>query len=73
MAELKPCPFCGCHDYGVHLQKLYYENDNYTKYKVMCEDCGEEVGEFATPERSIEAWNRRVSDVHSGQRTEKRD
>lgn len=44
-----------------------------TMYKVMCEDCGAEVGEFATPERSIEAWNRRVSDVHSGQRTEKRD
>lgn len=40
MVELKPCPFCGCHDYGVHLQRLYYENDNYTKYKVICEDCG---------------------------------
>ena len=40
MNELKLCPFCGCHDYSVHLQRLYYENDNYTKYKVICEDCG---------------------------------
>lgn len=25
-----------------------------------CCDCGAEVGEFATAERAIEAWNRRV-------------
>lgn len=58
--DLKPCPFCGRSDYAVHLQKLYYENDKYIKWKIMCEECGAEVGEFATPERAIEAWNRRV-------------
>lgn len=62
MNDLKPCPFCGCHDYGVHLQKLYCENDNCTKYKVICEDCGAEVGEFRTLELAVGAWNRRVSD-----------
>lgn len=60
--KLKPCPFCGCSDYTVHLQKLYYDNENYTKWKVMCEACGAEMSEFATPERAIEAWNRRVND-----------
>lgn len=54
MIELKPCPFCGCHDYGVHLQRLYYENDNYTKHKVICEDCGAE-------EAAKKFWNRGVS------------
>lgn len=61
MAELKSCPFCGQSDYAVHLQKLYYENDKYIKWKIMCEECGAEAGEFATPERAIEAWNRRVA------------
>lgn len=61
MAELKSCPFCGRSDYAVHLQKLHYENDNYIKWKIMCEECGAEVGNFATPELAIEAWNRRVA------------
>lgn len=59
--DLKRCPFCGQSDYAVHLQKLFYENENYTKWKIMCECCGAEVGNFATPELAIEAWNRRVA------------
>lgn len=62
MAELKPCPFCGCNDYSVHLQRCYYTNEDYNRWKVMCEDCGAEVSEFVTPERAIEAWNRREND-----------
>lgn len=26
----------------------------------MCEMCGAEISEFVTPERAVEAWNRRA-------------
>lgn len=57
--ELKPCPFCGCSDHAVHLQKRYYPNEDYQRWEIMCENCGAEILEFVTPERAIEAWNRR--------------
>jgi len=59
MDELKSCPFCGCADYGVHLQKIIYPNADFQRWTVMCEDCGAEISEFPTPEKAIEAWNRR--------------
>lgn len=62
MSELKPCPFCGCSDHGVHLQKVYYPNEEYLRWKIICEECGAEVSEKVTPERAIEAWNRRVGE-----------
>ena len=58
--ELIPCPFCGTGGYSVHLQRVYYENENYTRWKVICEGCGAEITEFPTPERAIENWNRRA-------------
>lgn len=64
MAELKPCPFCGEFGDAVHFQKLFYHvsygDTELTRWKVMCENCGAEVSEFCTPERAIEAWNRRT-------------
>lgn len=57
--DLKRGPFCGQSDYAVHLQKLFYENENYTKWEIMCECCGAEAGACDTPERAAAAWNRR--------------
>lgn len=45
MTELKPCPFCGTDDYGVHLQKIDYIAICRTRWKVICETCGAEVSE----------------------------
>lgn len=60
MERLKPCPFCGESSNFVHLQKIIYANEDYRRWEVMCENCGAEVSEFVTPERAIEAWNRRA-------------
>lgn len=60
MAELKPCPFCGESEDCVHLQKIIYIREGHSRWEVMCENCGAEVSEFVTPERAIEAWNRRA-------------
>ncbi len=60
MGTLKPCPFCGERGYAVHLQKNIYANEDYMRWSVMCETCGAEVSEFVTPERAIDAWNRRT-------------
>lgn len=61
MAELKPCPFCGESGCPVHLQKIIYANEDYKRWEVICETCGAEMAEFVTPERAIEAWNRRTT------------
>ena len=60
MDKLKPCPFCGENGYGVHLQKIIYANEDFKRWEVMCEMCGAEISEFVTPERAVEAWNRRA-------------
>lgn len=65
MTELKPCPFCGTDDYGVHLQKIDYIAICRTRWKVICETCGAEVSEYELPERAAEAWNRRCGDENA--------
>lgn len=35
MENLKPCPFCGCHDRRVGIRKM-----GKTGYKVICSRCG---------------------------------
>ena len=62
MTELRPCSFCGESSDFVHLQKIIYANEDYRRWEVICENCGAEVSEFVTPERAIEAWNRRADD-----------
>ena len=59
MAELKPCPFCGC--------KAFCTNDLPTygcdvMYRVVCEDCNISTPLKWTKEKAIEAWNRRAED-----------
>lgn len=66
MHELKPCPFCGESGCSVHLQKIIYANEDYKRWEVICETCGAEMAEFVTPERAIEAWNRRVTPSDGG-------
>lgn len=62
MIELKPCPFCG----GEAM--LDYECYGGGKSFVYCKSCRisterfEISREYASDEKAIEAWNRRVSD-----------
>lgn len=60
--ELKPCPFCGADDYGVHLQKIDYVAVCLSQWKAICETCGAGASEFNSPESAAEAWNRRCGD-----------
>ena len=66
MAELKPCPFCGCKAM-VDKHSFYNDRDkaftDFT-YGVMCMVCGAKGSQFYTDEeRAIEAWNRRVNNA----------
>lgn len=63
MNELKPCPFCG---YEAEISKGRFDGKD-TSY-VMCKKCAAR-GEFffvspkyASNERAIKAWNRRVGE-----------
>ena len=63
MIELKPCPFCGGE---AELSEGRFDGKN-TSY-VMCKRCASQ-GEFffvspryASAEKAIEAWNRRMRD-----------
>lgn len=73
MIELKPCPFCG------GTAKMRHDSDGPGYSYVECEKCRMKSVRFmraferASDEAAADFWNRRVSDVHSGQRTEKRD
>lgn len=62
--ELKPCPFCGCHDRRVNVRKMGAKG-----YKIICGKCGSagpyvKIEDFANKmdaqEEAKEAWNRRV-------------
>ena len=62
--ELKPCPFCGCHDRRVGVRKMGNKG-----YKIICGKCGSagpyvKIEDFANKmdaqEEAKEAWNRRV-------------
>ena len=55
MAELKPCPFCGCR--GDDLALLPADADWFV-YCINCNTCGA-TGE--TKKEAIEAWNRRYT------------
>lgn len=73
MAELKPCK-CGATGddvvlYGEGAAKQYLEDDGtiskvyfyeFDGWCVHCYKCGEEIHHYATPEKAVEAWNRRA-------------
>lgn len=52
-----PCPFCGSEDIKVHW--MGYER--LTKF-VKCNNCGASSEQDFDTDKTIEAWNRRVSD-----------
>lgn len=65
--ELKPCPFCDCHDRRVGVRKMGTKG-----YKIICGKCGSagpyvKIEDFANKmdaqEEAKEAWNRRANDV----------
>lgn len=56
--QLKPCPFCGAdEDSGLHIETIW---DDKEKFRIMCENCRAEIGDFKTIEEAVEAWNRRA-------------
>ena len=56
MAELKPCPFCGCNKIEVHRDV----EAAITRYRGVCWDCVAQIYR-GTKEEVIEAWNRRYT------------
>ncbi len=63
--ELKPCPFCSCHDRRVGVRKMGTKG-----YKIICGKCGGagpyvKIEDFANKmdaqEKAKEAWNRRAN------------
>lgn len=57
MAELKPCPFCGCTDI-----RVMKEGESITeRHRAICFRCSAQIYR-GTPKSAIEAWNRRASD-----------
>ena len=66
MEDLKPCPFCGCHDRRVGVRKM-----GKAGYKMICGRCGSSgpyvrIADFPNKmdaqEETKRAWNRRVND-----------
>lgn len=62
--ELKPCPFCGCHDRRVGVRKMGNKG-----YRIICGKCGcagpyVKIKEFPNKMdaqgKAKETWNRRV-------------
>ena len=66
MENLKPCPFCACHDRRVGIRKM-----GKSGYKVICSRCGSSgpyiriadcTSKMDAQEETKRAWNRRVND-----------
>lgn len=53
MNELKPCPFCGGE---AELVEVKWEE----WFWVYCKRCSAETDAFASKEKAIGAWNRRI-------------
>lgn len=57
MAELKPCPFCGCKDIRVSRDK----DAIIERHRAICFNCSAQIYR-GTPEKAITAWNGRAED-----------
>ena len=57
MEELKPCPFCGCED----IRAVRDTEAIIERHRAVCFKCSAQMYR-GTPEKVIEAWNRRVGD-----------
>ena len=62
MAELKPCPFCGCAD---KRKIIEYNWDRQYRIRHACRDMIYILGytHYETEDKVIEAWNRRADDA----------
>lgn len=65
MENLKPCPFCACHDRRVGIRKM-----GKSGYKVICSRCGSSgpyiriadcTSKMDAQEEAKRAWNRRAN------------
>ena len=65
MAELKPCPFCGCKKIRLYAYDPFdgYQG-NCTVHRVRCTDCGAQVQKDKATE-AVEAWQRRCGGAYS--------
>lgn len=55
MAELKPCPFCGCKTINVYMCNW---NDYNGKTRIKCGKCNAEMV-YSTRKKAFEAWDKR--------------
>ena len=55
MAELKPCPFCGCKTINVYMCSW---NDYNGKTRIKCGKCNAEMV-YSTRKKAFEAWDKR--------------
>ena len=55
MAELKPCPFCGC-------KEIASDKYDIIRHKVCCRSCSAQIYR-GTQKEAEKAWNRRAEDV----------
>lgn len=58
--KLRPCPFCGTVEGGIHIRIGSCLGDDAETYDVMCEKCGVATWEFDSVREAVEAWNRRA-------------
>ena len=63
MAELKPCPFCGgSARISADTEAKRDSMGRLWAFTAVCDRCCASSGLTFTPERAIEAWNRRAED-----------
>lgn len=61
MAELKPCPFCdGEAQISADPEAMRDTVGRLWAYTVVCSRCCATSGLTYTPEKAVEAWNRRA-------------
>lgn len=63
MAELRLCPFCGGNARIVSDTEATKDSEGRLwAFTVVCDKCCASSGLTFTPERAVEAWNRRFDD-----------
>lgn len=59
MIEVKPCPFCGCEEVYLFVDRFY---TNHVMYFCTCgnSDCGCRAPSFEDEEEALKVWNERT-------------